>query len=154
MKKFYRYCQKIGASYQLETFGANYFYNAPALKFSGACIMFDYTNGPDASRLEVKRAELVEKYCKRYGYKITMRGGFPGYTYFHVLPEADFYALDFYRAFENDSRESCEKWIHTWKELNTPISDKEKNDFLHGIMDYYGAEYFAALEAMTAEKAM
>lgn len=151
MKNLYKYLDKIGAEYRRETYGANYFSNAPALHFAGAVIIFDYSERP--AGVECQKRKMIEKYCARYGYSVIMRGGWPGVNYFHVVKGADADALNLYNVYQSPAVAACEKYIHLWHVYPSRMTAKEQNDYLRGVMDYYGEQYNAARLAIETETA-
>ena len=147
MKKLYKYLEKIGAAYQRREYGANYFYNAPALHFDGALIVLSYDNNTDARRSECLR-RIIEKYCRRYHYAIFNRAGYPGTQYFSIMRADEKAALDYYLLFLRDSVSSCENYMHMWATMGTHLTRKEQNEFIKGVMDFHGEEYTRALAEM------
>lgn len=140
MKKLYEYMDKIGVKYSPERFGANYFKNAPELHFPGAFI----TLGAGENTTAGWRA--LEKYCKRWGYSLRPWGGYPGYTTYTVCRTQDRDALMVYSDYQRESVNACEKAIHLRHEgFYKEWSDKEFDEYLGGIMDFWGGEYLSAV---------
>lgn len=136
MEKLFAYMEKLGLDYQKETFGASYFHNAEKISFPGAYI----TLGPYAWDTSAWRQ--FEKYCKRWGYSLKAFGGHPGWTVYTVCRKADQDRLEHYHVFMNRALHSIEQEIHIRHTGgHAGKTDKEFNDYIRGIMDFYGEEY-------------
>ena len=142
MKKLYAYLEKQGIEFRKVTYGANYFYNAPALHFEGVTITFSYFTSDDRTT-SAKHAQIIEKYCKRYGYEIFNRGGFPGVQYIHIMRADEKRALSFYESFAKKSADACAMEYHIRREMGLDCSDI--NESYKGIMEFYGEEYTSEL---------
>lgn len=140
MKKLYEYMNKIGVQYSPERFGASYFRNAPVIDFPGAFITLGAFENSTAGW------RSLEKYCKRWGYSLMRWGGYPGYTTYTVCRTQDRDALTVYSEFQKESVAACEQAIHLRHEgFYSDWSDKEFDEYLGGIMNYWGGEYLSAV---------
>lgn len=131
MNKLYNYLNKIGATYQKNTFGCNYFFNVAPLHFEGVTITLDYSNMSWAAI-----DKNIRNYCNRYGYTIFRRGGYPGYSFYSIMKNSDKKALDQYNEYSTKSHEAIENYIH----IGTT-----DNDFLKGVMEFWGEEYLKSI---------
>lgn len=146
MKKLIDYLEKNGLDFERVEYGANYFYNVEKLIFDGVICTFDIRDGATARK--------VETYCKRYGYTVFRRAGFPGFQFFSIMRKDEKKQLDFIWEFINQSVSSCEKQIHLRNiGFYSKESDEEFNERLRGIMDYYGDEYKKALSDLNGATA-
>lgn len=137
MKRFFNYCEKNGISASRETYGANYFNNAPALYFDGAQVVTDCTDATE---------NMILKYCKRNGFSV-FAWGRPGFHVLNIMKADDKKALDLYHEFMDQSVADCEREIHAAK--GAPYL----NDRLTGIMWFYGLMYNAARTELEKETA-
>ena len=134
--------EKIGVSFTLEKFGANYFQNAEPLFFDGFCITFSFPadNGKES---------IVKRHLDRYGFSVLWAGGFPGVHYLHVVSSDSKNAYDLYNYYQGLSVAACEKYIHLHHEgFYSDMSDREFNAYLAGVMEYYGEQYNEAKKEM------
>ena len=141
MKKLIDYLEKTGIDFERVEYGASYFYNVEKLIFDGVICTFDIRDGATARK--------VETYCKRYGYTVFRRAGYPGFQFFSIMRKDEKKQLDFILEFINKSVSSCEKQIHLRNiGFYSKESDEEFNERLRGIMDFYGEEYKNALKTL------
>lgn len=106
MKRIEKILQKYGFEYQITTFGNSYFYNAPAVIFSGAFVTL--YSGECNSR----EWSMFQRYCNRNGYTVKTWGGYPGCTTYTVCRSADSAALKLYTEYSQRSVKACEKTMH------------------------------------------
>lgn len=142
MDKLKRYLDKIEfTDYKPEMIGNDYFYNTPAPACNVVLCMFDYTGEKDFYTVG-KQEKMIEKYCKRYNYKIFSRQSFPGYYSFFIGRYDEIENLEYYQMYVNNSVYECEKLIHekgfsstTDQELKAIMKDYENsyNMFLQSI---------------------
>lgn len=141
MKRLEKILQKYGFEYQITTFGNSYFYNAPAVIFSGMNVTLY------SGEYYSKEWSAFQRYCNRYGYTVKPWGGYPGCTTFTVCRSVDSAALKLYNEYSQRSVNACEKTMHLRHTgFFSGESDLEFNDRLTGIMAFYESEYLQALE--------
>lgn len=139
MKNLYKYLDTNGWGYEKTTFGADYFKNAPEIAFEGAYIELGYNEINSAAW------KRLEKYCGGRGYSLKPWSGTYGRTVYTVCRMEDRTALAKYTEYMMQSVRACEKEIHLRHEgFYSSDSDREFDERLRGIMEYYGAEYIAA----------
>lgn len=143
MKKVLKKLDTMGISYTLDYFGASYFQDngVPSISFTIADVNIDWDYHTPAEMRE------VERYCNRYGYKLLRWGGFPGVAFYKIARADQLAALHLYQKFTTMSADACNQAIHLRRTGAgyTAENDREFNDILRGIMDFYAAEYLAAL---------
>lgn len=144
MKRIFKKLDAMGISYTLDYFGASYFSGngVEDIRFEIASITIDYDTKTAADVREIGR------YCKRYGYTLISWGGFPGYAWYKIARAADLDRLHMYQKYVDMSTGACNQAIHLRRTGAgyTAETDREFDDILRGIMDFYAAEYLAALE--------
>ena len=154
MKKLLAYCEKIGADYEPQKYGNNYFYNVPAVTFNGACIMFDYESRP--AMTEAAREIMIEKYLNRYGYKVLFSKSWPGFRCLHVMKKSDFDLLETYDFYTRLSVSDCEKIMHNYtirRKAGEHLPDREENEKLRAVMDEYGNNLNTLLKSLETKTA-
>lgn len=141
MKQLFAYMDKLGIEYSKTDFGAFYFCNAPKISFCGAFI----TLGPGAVNTAAWRS--LDRYCKRWGYSLRPWGGYPGSTVYRVCRADDWAALEKYAEYQRESVDACEKAIHL-RQIGAGynMTDSEFNEYLRGVMEFYGVEYLNSLK--------
>lgn len=142
MDKLKRYLDKIEfTDYRPEMIGNDYFYNTPAPAYESVLCMFDYSGEKNYFTVG-KQEKIIEKYCKRYNYKIISRHSFPGSYSFRIVKPEDFENYEYYQMYVSNSIYDCEKLIHekgfsstTDQELKAIMEDYENsyNMFLQSI---------------------
>lgn len=144
MKKVFKKLDSMGIEYQRDYFGASYFScnGVPSISFEIASVTVDYDTHTAADMRE------IDRYCKRHGYTLIRWGGFPGYAWYKIARADDLAALRLYQNYADISADACNQAIHL-RHIGagyTAENESEFNDILRGIMDFYAAEYLAALK--------
>ena len=137
MNRLYKYMDKLGIFYTTTAFGSSYFYNAPEIHFPAAHIHLERGDINSAAWKNFTR------YCKRWGYDVFDYRGYPGFTVVSVCRTDDRAALGAYLDYQKKAIAACEQAMHIRYSGQgfTGMSDGEFNDYLRGIMNYYGDEY-------------
>lgn len=138
MDKLEKYLDRIGLEYDPAAYGADYFYNVAPVKFPA--VIIEYKAG-DAETL--RKVCRLSKYTERRGYVIFNEGGRGGYNHFTVMKAQDKAEYDLYMEYQNKAAGYIADLMHarrTGAGLDT-MTDKEFNDYIRGIMDYYGECY-------------
>lgn len=138
MDKLEKYLDKIGLEYDPAAYGNDYFYNVAPVKFPAAVIEYE-NRDPET----IKKVMKLAKYAARFGYTIFHEGGYPGYNYFHIMKTADKKALEFINSFSEKAQNEAAEMIHLKRTGAgfSEMTDTEFNDYIRGIMDYYGELY-------------
>lgn len=162
MEKLYKYLLKIGveekprrgnytpapAEFYRQTYGDEYFYNAPNHTHAGAVVALDYNAEAPAEYFKnlMQIEKSLQTYCKKYGYccrRDTCHYSKTVYFYIEKQTDRDA-ATDFYY-FRDAARQDCEHYYHIAKYHGTP--QKEIETTLRAIMDKYGDGYKEFLQA-------
>ena len=139
MKKLFDYSKKYGLSITPETYGENYFRNAPPLQFDGAQIVFDIREEQPVTE------SVFYRFCEKSGYSIIAWGP-PGFHVLNVMKAEDRASLDLYNEYMNKSVEACSEQIHLRANgFYSQETDREFDERLSGIMEFWGNEYAAAV---------
>lgn len=146
MDKLKNYLTRNNICFSSCKFGANYFFNAPALSFNGVSVVFAYDGTPEEIRKAHNDLHKIENYCKRYGYIIFNRYGVPGVHYIHIMRLDEKLALNLYETYKKESVSACEKSMHIWHNMGLEYD----NEALKGIMEFWGEEYKNALAQKAA----
>ena len=142
MEKLFKYLDKIGADYKPEKIGYNYFTNVIPVVRDVAIVSFDYSGGSDRVRDVACQRDKIERYCKRYGYRIYNRCSVLGQSWFFVAKNSDYEAVSYMGEFVRRSVAACKKLNHLYRSGCTTIkSDSELNNKMKLIMDRFGREY-------------
>lgn len=151
MNKLIKYMKKNGYDFCIDKFGNNNYFSSEKAHFvfNVAFVSFEYSDIYEECRKTVEMIEKLTSYCKRYGYTIFSRHGWYGETTFRVATAKDLEFWNFLNGYISASVDACEKAMHLFK--NT-FSDREMNDYLAGIMDFWESEYLTAVEMMNEEK--
>lgn len=138
MDKLEKYLDKIGLQYDPATYGNDYFYNVAPVKFPA--VFVEYKAG-DAETL--RKVIKASRYAARYGYIIFSEGGRGGYNHFTVMNAQDKAEYSLYMKYRDKAAGYIAELMHarrTGAGLDT-MTDREFNDYIRGIMDYYGECY-------------
>ena len=146
MDKFIKWIAKKdleGVNLEPVNYGSDYFYNAPAVSFSGVLVSIPWGSGYyHAAALE----KMIIKYCERYNYKIYTRGYNLGGIWFSVCKPADAAALDLYTVYQDKSIKQYEIVAHNYYTGRIDLNGRSLNDTARVIMDKWEARYLKALK--------
>lgn len=138
MEKLYKYLEKNGIPYTSRAAVCNYFYNVPEIRHEVAQIT-----------AEPKKAagimEKIRRYARRYGY-IIIRAYGDQYAHTFIVGRADEYEMrKTYGDFQKKSADAAADAIHLRRQgFYSDMNDADFNDYIKGIMEFYGGEYLAA----------
>lgn len=146
MKKMLKYLDKIGATYHVEKYGNNYFYNVPEFSYDGVIVSFDYSNNIESFHALQKQERTLLKYCDKYGYKYHSFGHHPGCFWWTICRRDDFEKSALIRQFEKESQEKCEQIMHDFHVRNLTEGLEQ---ILRDVMDTYGNDYLTLIKKVS-----
>lgn len=137
MEKFKKYLEKNGIAYRVDSYNENYFFNAPALHFTGvtiSCGKNDEMNGV----LPETTTKAILRYCARFGYTIVDQTHSYGVTTYRVMVGKEWDAIHLYNEYAMASVNCCACFDHNKRETTGNMATNEE---LKDIMRDYGELY-------------
>ena len=149
MDKLKRYADNLQIENELQTCGNSYFYNVQPFYCKGMYITIRWNNDLETARQTADKLQKVKTYCKRYGYTIKRLNSPVGIEWYQVVKASDLEIMSFYDNYTQLSVSACEKVIHE-NHINPVMTERELNDKLKTIMDFYGNNLKAFFKSIAA----
>ncbi|MCR5254626.1 MAG: hypothetical protein K6D96_01720 [Acetatifactor sp.] len=143
MEKLIKAIENLKINYSINTYGENYFYNAPTVNYSGICLKFSWD--------DLRKENEIRRYINRRKNLVIFNEGhnLAGH-WFVVATVADREKHLNYRAFMDPSLKECEITAHNFYIAGHP---EKVNNALYNIMGKYEKQYIKSLFKMVVKTA-